>query len=377
MRICLYTPSLSPEPTGTHITVDALARQFTQRGHLVSVLAMGHEHRMNTPYAVHWIAPPFGRQWFPERAAATLRDFQRANQFEVICCVDAHPTGYAALQVAQEFEIPLVVVSMEGDVTTESPLRRRPHLWKRVLATYRNADTVVAISPSMHTLLEQLEESDALNLVSIHSGVDTESFSRPADRPEDYDDPRPYLLFAGSLDLTGGADDALAAFSKVRDRLDDIVLVMLGDGPQRGILQKRVRQLNLTDRVHFVGWRHGDERRWFMQHHRFALIVPRRACHPTLGLQVAACGRPMICTTPGPFDEICRGGVNGLRVPPESPNTLAEAIMRLQRFDLETMGLNSLEIAQDYDWSQIASRYLELFELLTAGHAAPRSMARS
>ena len=39
---------------------------------------------------------------------------------------------------------------------------------------------------------------------------------------------------------------------------------------------------------------------------------------------------------------------------------------RMQRFDLETMGLNSFEIAQDYDWSNVAARYIELFQTLLA-----------
>ncbi|QNN25021.1 glycosyltransferase family 4 protein [Planctomycetales bacterium ZRK34] len=368
MRICLYSPSFGPRPTGTHITVDALARQFTQRGHLVSVLALGDPHTMKNPFAVNWLPTPFGSQWFPERSAGPLREFQQVNEFEVICAIDAHPTGYGALKVAEEFEIPLVLASMHGDVLNASPLRGRGHLWKRVIAAYRNADAVVAISPYMHQLLESLDEDpEAMNLVSIHNGVDTESFSRPATRPDNFDDPRPFLLCVGDLTDDGGVSDSLTAMSKMRDRLGDTTLVVLGDGPRGAALRKLTHQLRLDDRVHFVGARTGDARRWFMQRCRYAMIVPHEQGNPMAALQVAAAGRPVVCTSPSAFDDICRGGVNGLRVPAASPNTLADAMARMQRFDLETMGLNSFELAQDYDWSDVASRYLELFELLRAG----------
>jgi glycosyltransferase involved in cell wall biosynthesis len=368
MRICLYTPSFGPRPTGTHVTVDALARQFTQRGHLVSVLAMGDPHTMKNPFAVNWLPTPFPAQWFPERSAGSLRAFQQVNDFEIICAIDAHPTGYGALKVAQEFEIPLVLVSMHGDVLSSSPLRARGHLWKRVVAAYRNADAVVAISPYTRQLLESLDgDADSLNLVSIHNGVDTEAFSRPTSRPAEFDDPRPFLLCVGDLTDTGGVGDALAAVSKMRDRLDDTTLVVLGDGPRGATIRKQVRQLRLDDRVHFVGARSGDERRWFMQRCRYAMIVPHEPANPMAALQVIAAGRPVVCTTPSAFDEVCRGGVNGLRVGPASPNALADAMARMQRFDLETMGLNSFEIAQDYDWSNVAGRYIELFDMLRAG----------
>ncbi|MBI1370664.1 MAG: glycosyltransferase [Planctomycetes bacterium] len=360
MRICLYTPSLGPNATPTHIIVDALARQMMARGHLVSVLAQCTRPAFNPPYAVHYAPPPMSPDWFPERSARALAAFHEANAFELICVFDAHPTGYGAMRVAHDANVPLVIVSMGGDLYHGSPMRRKGHVWKRIAATYRDADAAVATSPYMMRLLAELDGGPA-NVVAIHSGVDTATFSQPAPQPGDFDDPRGFCLTIGALEDGSGVGDAIEAYARAHGRLGDTTLIVMGDGSQRAALSKRISQLNLDDRVTFVGERRGTERRWFMQKAKFAMIVPHEEGNAMTALQVMACGRPIVCTGESAFDEVCRPGVNGLLVPAASPVALADAIARLQRFEIESMALNSMGIAQDYDWQMVVDGYLKLF----------------
>lgn len=67
-------------------------------------------------------------------------------------------------------------------------------------------------------------------------------------------DPRyRYILFVGNLLPRKGCHLLLEAFARVAQNLSDIVLIIIGDGPEKENLNKQINDLRLGERVHFEG----------------------------------------------------------------------------------------------------------------------------
>lgn len=114
---------------------------------------------------------------------------------------------------------------------------------------------------------------------------------------------------------------------------------------------------------------------WWGWHNRMETIYPRVniVCLPTYYMEgipkslieAAACGRPIITTDVPGCRQITKQGENGLLVPPQDPEALANAIKRLgDDADLRArMGKRSREIAvQNYSIEKVVDGYLSFYE---------------
>lgn len=73
-----------------------------------------------------------------------------------------------------------------------------------------------------------------------------------------------YVVWCGRLDAIKGADLVLRAFARVRR--NDVSLIFLGDGPQRGYLETLARSLGVEGRTTFRGYVDGPEKAAFLRH---------------------------------------------------------------------------------------------------------------
>lgn len=86
------------------------------------------------------------------------------------------------------------------------------------------------------------------------SGVSTEEWMRAAERVKSRQPPPPYrLLFAGRLVYFKGADILLQALVLLNQKRHDIVLDLVGDGPERPRIEALIQE-NQLDNVNLYGW---------------------------------------------------------------------------------------------------------------------------
>ena len=365
MRICLFTPNFLPSVGGTELAVDAMARGFHRRGEHVVVLAQGRPASLEVPYPVEWYARPPWPRAFPERVGATLARLHQRERFDLFVTKYAHPTGYAALRLGRRVGVPTVVISQGGDLYRSSRDRQRPHLWKRTLHTYRNADGLVAISPYVEQLIREINPQPRL-LESIPNGVDVEAINEPAARPADFALERPFCMCLGNLGPMKGFDDAIRGYAQAREQLGPMAMVIVGDGPLESALGQRAQELKLDRDVVFAGRRVGNDKRWFLQNCQFGVAPSLEEGHALVGLEFLAAGKALLCTTNASFDGTCQHAVNGMRIEPGDVGAIGEALIGLAKADLEAMGAASRRIAQQFEWSRVVDRYLAFFRSVLA-----------
>lgn len=105
-------------------------------------------------------------------------------------------------------------------------------------------------------------------------------------------------------------------------------LLVIGDGPQRRNLERRVADMGLAERVRFEGFRDDPE------HYLSALDVFVLPSYGDEGvsqaaMQAMACALPVVVTDVGGMRDAVTPDVTGLMVPPRDAKALASAIARL------------------------------------------------
>lgn len=136
----------------------------------------------------------------------------------------------------------------------------------------------------------------------------------------------PYLLCLGRLAPEKGFDLALAAFASISRQFPGARMIVAGDGPARGALERQAAALGIADRVEFVGWVHPERVSELINTTTLLMMPSRLESLPLAALQGGMLARPIIATRTGGIPEVVVDHVTGLLVEPEDGAALAEAV---------------------------------------------------
>lgn len=150
------------------------------------------------------------------------------------------------------------------------------------------------------------------------------------------------LLFVGAIETPKRLDVLLQAYKSVRDRLEGVALIIVGDGSALGSVRAQSDDLALPD-VYFTGRVIEGVSEYFLAADLFVL--------PGLGglaiSEAMAHGLPVICTTADGCEiDLVKPGENGFILPEGDPVTLAQVIedIVMDTEGCERMGRRSREI---------------------------------
>jgi glycosyltransferase involved in cell wall biosynthesis len=144
--------------------------------------------------------------------------------------------------------------------------------------------------------------------------------------------------------------------------------VVAGDGPLREALTREARDLNLTDRVFFLG--HREDIPQLLQVLDIFVLPSLTEGFPLSLLEAMAAGLPVVATQVGGTPEIVRHGVTGLLVPPDRPFDLACAVqLLLEHHDLAGgMGrAGRSRVEQYFSLEQMVDSTIEQYNKVLAG----------
>ena len=127
-----------------------------------------------------------------------------------------------------------------------------------------------------------------------------------------------------------GGDDLIRAVPAVLERVPDMHLLMIGDGPELPRLKQITSDLGLTDHVHFTGLASGGRMDSLLAESLITtLVCTWGEAFSLVVLEFMACGKPMIATAVGGTPEAVADGETGLLVPPFAPDKIADALITL------------------------------------------------
>lgn len=134
------------------------------------------------------------------------------------------------------------------------------------------------------------------------------------------------LVCVGRLSPEKGHLILLEAAQQLAAEGTEFQLILAGDGEMRPRLEKRIAQLNLTDRVQITGWISGAGVRQEILSAR-ALVLPSLGEGlPVVIMEAMALRRPVIATLISGIPELVRQGIDGWLVPAADVAALASAL---------------------------------------------------
>jgi colanic acid/amylovoran biosynthesis glycosyltransferase len=181
---------------------------------------------------------------------------------------------------------------------------------------------VVAISSyGRSQLYRLLDLEDWKKVEVVHCGLDP-AFYEGHGRPQSL---ARRLVCVGRLCEQKGQLLLLDAFRIVADLIADAVLVLAGDGEMRSALEARIRDLDLTGRVHITGWISSEQVRDEILASR-ALVLPSfQEGLPVVLMEAMALRRPVISTFVAGIPELVTPETGWL-VPAGDVGSLAQAM---------------------------------------------------
>lgn len=369
MNICLLTSTFLPKLGGAEICVDQLARQFAALGHTAVVLAPASSRERGPKpgvYPVHHYAKPLTQAGGYLRLKWTLARLHKKYHFDLVNAHLTYPAGYVGLWFREKYHIPLVITPHGGDIFYRSRFRRRSGIWSRICQGLAQADAVIALSSYFQQLIAEIAP-DQKNIISIGNGVNNQDFNLDQPLPESLAralGATDYILALGRLVPRKGFEVAIQAFGKICGQFPHVRLVLAGDGNHRTALEQRVRELQLVDRVIFLGRVLGTDKIQLYRHARFTMVPSVEEDNmPLVVLESLACGKPVLGSRLGGIPDVIQPHQTGLLAHPGDVNDFAQALGQLlQPHKVESMREHCLRTAQSLDWNHIARQYLRLFE---------------
>jgi glycogen(starch) synthase len=133
----------------------------------------------------------------------------------------------------------------------------------------------------------------------------------------------------GRLVPTKGPQVLLEALPRLLAVCPQARVIFVGEGSLREGLTRRAAELGIAERVTLPGHVYG--RVLGTLYHAVDLVVVPSLYEPfgMVALEAMACGRPVVVSDTGGLGELVEEGVSGLKVPPNDPAALAEAVVRL------------------------------------------------
>jgi glycosyltransferase involved in cell wall biosynthesis len=118
-----------------------------------------------------------------------------------------------------------------------------------------------------------------------------------------------------------------ATLIRAMARLDDVHLVVIGDGELRSASEHQVAEMGIAHRVHFIGWRY-DMPAVLADLDLIALSSLNEGT-PLAIIEAAACGIPAVATDVGGVGTVIDHESTGLLVSSRDDEALADALGRL------------------------------------------------
>jgi glycosyltransferase involved in cell wall biosynthesis len=257
---------------------------------------------------------------------------------------------------------------------TRTPLISTCHTWydNNPLVTFygvvdrralRHFDAVVAVSDEVKQRL--LKAGVSPNKIHIiRNGIDLQPFDniRPSLRNEANPDELTVGL-VGRLSVEKGVDIFLRAAARVLTGLPATKFVLIGDGPDRDKLESLIDELRIRSGVSMLGRR--DDMPAVYASLDIMVSSSRQEGLPMAILEGMASSRPLIATAVGEVPTVVLDNQNGILLPPENPELLANAIISLLQSPTERQRLGTAareRIADEFSATRMTADYLRVYQ---------------
>lgn len=164
----------------------------------------------------------------------------------------------------------------------------------------------------------------------------------------------------------------------IRSSVPGVELVIVGDGPNRQMLEQEVIDAGVQESVRFEGARPNSELpNYYSSADVFVApsVVAESGDTEALGvvlLEAAGCGLPIVSTRVGGISDVIKHNETGLLVEQKSPAEIATAVTALLRDRSRANSLGTAarrHVTDRFGWDDVAARFAQIYDQLIVSQA--------
>lgn len=254
-------------------------------------------------------------------------EFFNIAKREGVSLLHAHfgDQGKRALPLKKALSIPMIVSFYGYDV---SRLPRRSYWRKHYKRLFDEAELFLAEGGFMAQCLKNLGCKER-KIIVHHLGIDLEDWIYK----ERVEEESIKILQTARFVEKKGIIHAIKAFSKVCIKHKRATFYIIGDGPQRNLIEKTIKECNLADKVILLGsLPYHLYREWMYKAHIFlhpsctASDGDTEGGAPVCLIEAQACGMPVLSTYHADIPEVVIDNESGFLAKERDVNDLAEKL---------------------------------------------------
>ena len=354
---CVYFP---PEVGGLESHVYYLCRGLVERGCGVSIVTS--RSRKGLPAYEVMDGIRVWRTWMPARttlgwslhgASSTPKLGQVALQADIVHA-QAFQSVLPAFVAKRAAKIPLVSTWHTSHFLkrAESPFWRP--IFQRLL---RWSDHNLAASVEIAGVGENI--APGVTVEALANGVETGVFRRIS--PALPASERRRIIVPRRLFHKNGVEFLVRAMPLIAEEVD-VEAIIVGDGPERPVLEALAEELRMTDRIRFLGAHRHDEMPGLLSSAELAVFPSLMEATSVAALECMACEVPVAASDVGGLPELIDGNVGGL-FESGNPTALARTVIALlRRADLAALGVRArARVLERWSNARLVDRHLKIY----------------
>jgi glycosyltransferase involved in cell wall biosynthesis len=190
----------------------------------------------------------------------------------------------------------------------------------------------------------------------IHCGIDRDLYSYD---PVVTKYERPTLLYLGRIKKYKSIQHLILALKRVRGRIPEARLMIVGAGDYTDNLKTLVNSLGLDEAVEFPGFVSQVEKVERMRRSHVAVLPSLKEGWGLTNIEANSCGTPVVAArTPGLKDSV-KDGVSGFLYEHGNIDELADKLLKILQDNeiAERLQRGGLEWAESFNWDKAAEKF--------------------
>jgi 1,2-diacylglycerol 3-alpha-glucosyltransferase len=266
MKVLITTDWYEPVVNGVVVSVLNLKEELQKAGHDVKILTLSPNHFSYRQDEVYYISSWDVRRIYPQARVAFFIRSRYVKELvkwkpDVIHSQCEFSSFLFARHIAKKTGAPIVHTYHTIYEDYQYMFIKRK-IGKKMVKLYsrkllNNTQAVIAPTEKVKNLLKRYGVHQ--EIYTIPTGIDTKNFSweMSEEEKQHYKQKlgipleKKILLFVGRLAQEKNIQELLRYYKKLNR--EDVILLLVGDGPYREEIEKEVEKLELTDRVYFTG----------------------------------------------------------------------------------------------------------------------------
>jgi glycosyltransferase involved in cell wall biosynthesis len=297
---------------------------------------------------------------FDYKAVSTLANYITANNIDAV-----HTHGYKSdvlgVLAAKKAGVP-VIVTPHGFENAKD-IKLRLFIWLGCQAM-KFADHVVPLSPQLVKDCKQYAIKEP-QLVYIQNGVDLSEVEKFKNKPLALTKAKKRIGFIGQMISRKNIIDLLYVFNELHNKMDNVELVLLGDGDSRVSLEQHTQTLESKDDIHFLGYR--DDRLDYLKSFDLFVMTSTLEGIPRCLMEACAMETPVAAYDIAGIDQLITHESTGLLAPLGDKPALLLAWEKILKNDeyARQLGKNACDyVNEHYSAKRMADEYTTLFNEL-------------